>query len=160
MGKFKDELVKLHTLPNLVEVLCNRLTAWRHDLEPTVKVSHFLGLWATIEHQERVGWQAMLEGMPVQSWEEVQQRYFAWRKKQQTGKRWLVAIIQKLWDVAWDLWEHRNSILHDSDMNVAEQQLNLVVTVKYNMGPQTVTREARQLFRPGLNKLLLLPPAA
>ena len=160
MGKFKDELVKLHTHPNLGEVLCDRLTAWRHDLEPTVEVSHFLGLRTTIENQERVGWQAMLEGMPVQGWEEVQQRYFVWRKKRQTGKRWLVAIIKKLWDVAWDLWEHRNGILHDSDTNVAEQQLNFEVTVEYNMGPQTVTREARQLFRPGLNKLLLLLPAA
>jgi hypothetical protein len=147
MGKFKDELVKLHTLPNLVEVLCDCLTAWRHDLEPTVEESHFLGLWTMIENQEKVGWQAMLEGMPVQGREDVQQRYFVWRKKRQTaGKRWLVAINQKLWDVAWDLWEHRNSILHESDRNVAEQQLNLEVTVKYNMGPQTITREARQLF--------------
>ena len=160
MGKLKNELTKLHTLLNLTEVLCNRLTAWRHDAEPTVQVSHFLGLRTTIENQEKVGWQAMLEGMPVKGWEEVQQRYLIWRKKRQTGKQWLAAVIRKLWDVAWDLWEHRNGILHDVNTNVAEQQLNSEVTAEYNMGKQTVTKEARQVFQPGLDKLLLLPPAA
>jgi hypothetical protein len=24
--------------------------------------------------------------------------------------RWMVALIQKLWDVAWDLWEDQNGI--------------------------------------------------
>jgi hypothetical protein len=160
MEKFKNELVRLHTLPNLADVLCDRLTAWRHDLEPTVEISNFLGLRTTVDKQDKVGWQTMLEGMPVKGWEEVQQRYFVWRKKRQTGKRWLAAIIRKLWDVAWDLWEHRNGILHDCDTNLAEQQLNSEVAIEYELGPQTVTREARQLFWPRLTKLLLGPPAA
>jgi hypothetical protein len=56
--------------------------------------------------------------------------------------------------------KRHTGILHNSDTNVIEQQLNSEVTAEYNLGPQTVTRQARQIFRPGLNKLLLLPPAA
>ncbi len=28
------------------------------------------------------------------------------------GKRWTTALIRKLWDVAWDLWEFRNAVYH------------------------------------------------
>jgi hypothetical protein len=31
----------------------------------------------------------------------------------------LTALIQKLWDVAWDMWDHRNRVLHDQEHSVA-----------------------------------------
>jgi hypothetical protein len=65
MERLKQEMTQACTLPNLIEVLCNRLTAWRNDVAPTVPVSNFLGLRATIAEQDNVGWQAMLEGLPV-----------------------------------------------------------------------------------------------
>jgi hypothetical protein len=35
------------------------------------------------------------------------------------GKRWAIALIQKLWDTAWDLWEQRNGILHEQEKIVS-----------------------------------------
>jgi hypothetical protein len=157
MENLKVALVKACTHPNIVEVLIDRLTSWRYDLEPSsITVSNFLGLRATVECQDRIGWQAMLEGTPVIGWAEVQQRYLEWRKKRRTGS----AVIQKMWDVAWDLWDHRNGILHNKEVNIAEQQQDREVEEEFNLGPSTVTREAKRLFRPGLNNLLTLPPAA
>jgi len=26
--------------------------------------------------------------------------------------QWTAALIQKLWDIAWDMWEHQNKALH------------------------------------------------
>ena len=160
MENLKVTLVKACTHPNIIEVLIDRLTAWRYDLEPSIPVSNFLGLRATIECQDRIGWQAMLEGTPVIGWAEVQQRYLEWRKKRRTGKRWLLAVIQKMWDVAWDLWDHRNGILHNKEVNIAEQQQDREVEAEFSLGPSTVTREAQRLFRPGLRSLLTMPPAA
>ena len=65
MAHFQQELVRAYTLPDLAEVLCDRLTAWRNNVAPTGQASNFLGLRATIDAQDRVGWQAMLEGLPV-----------------------------------------------------------------------------------------------
>jgi hypothetical protein len=117
-------------------------------------------LRATIDAQDKVGWQAMLEGLPVHGWAEVQHRYLVWRKKRRTGKRWLSSIIQKLWDVAWDLWDHRNRILHDTDTNLAAQQQRREIEEEYSRGSSTVTQEAKRLFQPGLVRLLALPPSA
>jgi hypothetical protein len=40
------------------------------------------------------------------------------------GKRWTVALIKKLWDIAWDLWEHRNGVLHEKDNAVSSAELH------------------------------------
>ena len=44
MDKIKRELVIAHTLPNLAEVLCDCLTAWRINSAPAVPVSNFSGI--------------------------------------------------------------------------------------------------------------------
>ena len=110
-------MIQQKTLPNLVMVICDRLSAWRNNSRPTIMVSSFLGLRSTVQSQEDVGWRSLLEGLPVRGWAEVQQRYYEFIGSRKTGERWLTALIQKLWDVAWDLWDHRNSVVHDKDSN-------------------------------------------
>jgi hypothetical protein len=51
-------------------------------------------------------------------WESVRTdcRFHSRGKSQEVlGLRWVSALIRKLWTVAWDQWEHRNSILHERD---------------------------------------------
>jgi hypothetical protein len=31
-----------------------------------------------------------------------------------TGLRWTQALISKLWEVSWDMWQHRNHIKHNT----------------------------------------------
>ena len=101
-----------------------------------------------------MGWQAFLEGTPVKQWAEVQQCYYDWIKSKKSGERWLTAIIQKVWDVAWDLWEHRNSIMHAKDSSAQLMKLQMEIKAEFEMGPATVTTDARILFRPGLDIIL------
>jgi hypothetical protein len=55
---------------------------------------------------------AILSGRPSPvGWSEVQHRYYEFLDSRRTGLRWLTALIQKLWDVAWDMWDHRNRAL-------------------------------------------------
>ena len=96
-------MIKQKTLPNLAAIICDRLSAWRNQASPTVTVSPFLGLRGMVNAQDKVGWRALLEGCPVQGWAEVQQWYFEWIHNWRSGERWLVALIQKLWEVAWDM---------------------------------------------------------
>jgi hypothetical protein len=43
--------------------------------------------------------------------------------ERKTGKRWISSLIKKLWEIAWDLWEHRNGVLHDKINGYANQSL-------------------------------------
>jgi hypothetical protein len=48
----------------------------------------------------------------------MQQQYYDLARSRRTGKRWAIALIEKMWDIAWDLWEHRNVILHEQDNTI------------------------------------------
>lgn len=41
-----------------------------------------------------------------------------------TGKRWTLALIKKMWGIAWDLWEHRNGILHETQNVISSAALH------------------------------------
>jgi hypothetical protein len=48
-----------------------------------------------------------LEGGLAVDWQFAQQRYFKPLRSMKSGRRWVSALIRKLWTVAWDQWEHR-----------------------------------------------------
>jgi hypothetical protein len=105
------------THPTIQEVVCNYLTAWRTDQPFPPCSSHFPGVQAALNSQAAVGWQVFLEGCRVADWAEIQQRYYSWLGRRRTGRRWISMLIRKLWDVAWDLWEHRNGYAHRDSTN-------------------------------------------
>jgi hypothetical protein len=43
-----------------------------------------------------------------------------------SGKRWVVAVIKKMWDISWDLWEHKNHVLHKQDYIVRDQSIRMI----------------------------------
>ena len=49
------------------------------------------------------------KSLPAKVWSDAQKRYFESLSKRNTGKRWITAIIQKLWDVSGGY--HRERIL-------------------------------------------------
>ncbi len=44
---------------------------------------------------------------------EAQHTCFQWLGSHKLGQRWMIASIEKAWDVARDEQEHHNVILHD-----------------------------------------------
>jgi hypothetical protein len=48
-------------------------------------------------------------------WADTQQRYLESLSKRSTGLRWTAAVIEKLWDICWDLWSTRNDFEHKED---------------------------------------------
>jgi hypothetical protein len=48
-------------------------------------------------------------------WKGIQQQYLEFLGRHNTSRKWVVReLIKKLWVIAWDMWEHRNRILHDT----------------------------------------------
>jgi hypothetical protein len=45
-------------------------------------------------------------------WEAMQAQYYHDIKSRRSSKRWTVALITKLWEVAWELWDFRNAVFH------------------------------------------------
>jgi hypothetical protein len=71
----------------------------------------------------------LLEGWASFEWSIAQQEYYKLIGSLKSGKRWMIALIKKLWLIAWDMWEHRNGILHEKEntqVMTQERHLNTI----------------------------------
>jgi hypothetical protein len=96
--------------------------------------------------QDNLGWKAAFEGKWHKDFASIQQSYLRSMGHQRTGRRWLISLIKKLWEVAWDLWEDRNGI----QAGLREQQLREEalqrITDAYARGPSGLHPASRKLF--------------
>ena len=69
-------------------------------------------------------------------WMDIQERYYKNNRIRWTGRRWLTALIKKLWLVAWDFWEHQNGI--NQENQEALQQLANQDTIRDEYGQGSI----------------------
>ncbi len=109
--------------------------------------------------QNDIGWQTFIEGWTAMEWESAQQDYYNFIMSRRTGKHWMTALSRKLWLVAWDLWEHRNGILHAQTNTISDKKLQAVnrkVTVLFSKYQQILTATIEKyLFSVPLQQLLM-----
>jgi hypothetical protein len=70
--------------------------------------------------------------------------------KRNSGERWVWLLIQKLWDVAWNQWEHRNEEVYKTENLVTQveaEQLNGWIREAIRIGQGLVLAGDRYLFR-------------
>jgi hypothetical protein len=102
MGTFNQQaLRKLDTDPDILQAIITYLTSWQNEqfLHPIRedKLSKLMAL------QDNIGTKQFFEGWIHLEWERAQHHYYTAIKSQRSGKRWTIALITKLWDVAWDM---------------------------------------------------------
>ncbi len=97
------------------------LKSWREAMDPP-SATNFL-TESLLGNQLSNGWQRFFEGWILKEWTTAQQAYYSSIKSYRTGRRWTVAIIKKMWDIAWDLWEHWNCTLHETQNMVSSVTL-------------------------------------
>lgn len=163
------------TSDDIIEAICSGLRHWRNNSRPRhlspildaiMEEQGFHGWNEILEgrarrgvliaslmtQQNRIGWEAFLEGRPAIGWQLAQERHYrSIPRCMKTGRRWITALIKKLWDTAWSLWDHRNRILHDSEMSVARQELTNRIREQFDLGTAQLPRSVRQLFTNGFD---------
>jgi hypothetical protein len=107
--------------PDLQEVILNYLNGWRYGTTDDLPIPY--GLNQLIDQQNAIGWKSFLEGWTGSEWEATQQAHYNLIRSRKSGKRWVISLIKKMWEVAWDLWEHRNSILHNKENAVSDESI-------------------------------------
>jgi hypothetical protein len=95
------------TSPDIQLVVTTRLGQLFSNLPFTPIPSLADDAQAALLIQDSIGWANFFEGCIAQEWEAIQEAYFHWCRSRKTGCRWTASLIQKLWDLSWDLWEHR-----------------------------------------------------
>ena len=146
---------KQNTHPGITQMIIANLRAWRLGTTAEPITSHqVFGLQEATRNQNSIGWQALLEGCPALGWKEAQQAYYEWLPSKRTGLRWLSALVRKLWQIAWDMWEHRNGILHDKEKGQAAQEREARIRAEFEEGFDDLDVDTQLLAKPGLRRIL------
>jgi hypothetical protein len=126
----------------------------RHHNKPIHLTNKYREREASIA-QDCIGWtNFMLRQMTGES-ASAQQDYLDYLGRRKTGKRWLIAVMAKLLNISWDMWDHRNGVLHHKDhplMQLASKAANWQIDKEYEQGPlnldygdQWLRRTSRQV---------------
>jgi hypothetical protein len=140
----------------MTNAIIEYLDGWRHSRNTTIKISQSW-IFPAIMDQEKLGWRNFLEGLPTKSWQEAQKIYFLRIGSLRSPKRWVISLIQKLWEVAWDMWEHRNGILHDKEQSIILQNLHTDIREEFARGSDGLAQEVKTLFIKGCEAVLAKP---
>lgn len=155
------------TAPGIAAAIGKRIRQWRkHSTEDIIDQATPLpryyrndefGTKEAVMEQDKIGWYNLLLGRLSTKWMDAQQKYLESLGKRTTGRRWTIAIISKLWDIAWDMWQHRNHIIHNTlhpkkqlEMELLGQQVNEL----YEQGSTELLNRDRTLFQKSLTTLL------
>lgn len=118
IAKLEQWLQDSLTDPDITTHITTRLLDWYNGQENGDDVS-----FIPVTEQNMIGWAYVIEGWICKSWRYKQAQSLQQINSAKSSLRWATALIQKLWDIAWDLWEHCNDIEHLND--IQEQHLKL-----------------------------------
>ena len=110
--KLRQWLSENKTSPDLEVDLIGRLQAWRAGRPPPALTTTSAAVSEAIEEQDSIGWWNFLLGRVSRKFAEVQSEHFKSIQSRRTGRPWLTGLIRQVWDLSFQMWEHRNNILH------------------------------------------------
>ena len=105
-----DTLTQLETHPGIQAAILDNLRRWRMGMTPRTTLDTTAAPCVLEQHE--IGWELMLYGFVGVQWQQVQEEHYRQIRSQRSAKRWTRMLIRKLILVSWDMWRHRNGILH------------------------------------------------
>ena len=157
---WSDPLVELDlwlashdTSPDIKELIIAGLDSWRSNQPPPSSP-----LPNIASRQAALGWQSFFEGRPSLGWAETQEQYFKSLSSKRSGHRWLVQVLLKLSNIAWDLWEHRNGFLYKQNAALAYEKQTLLIRDAFQRKHLHNPKDARRLFSRGIQAVLQAKP--
>ena len=138
------------TLPGIQQVIKSRLKTVRNRTEDLPATYYkWPGLNELVQAQDTLGWRIFLEVGILHEWAAKQQEYYDWIQKRNTGKQWITTLIKKLWEISWNMWEHRNREAKNptSPAVIREHaRIDAIITREYQ-DPSTLAQRDRRWFR-------------
>jgi hypothetical protein len=147
-------LAEQRTNNAMADLICSSLSSWRNGTEQMPPSSHLLGLRKAWIEQNDIGWGAAMEGRWSQAWVDIQERHFLRIRKRRSGKRWLTAIIRRMWDISWDLWDHRNAVQLERKKEERRAKNAVLIRYEFGLGHHGLDTHDRRLFECPLEEVL------
>ncbi len=145
LNKLKQWLWAQGTEPAVRDTLLTNLKAWSSSTQ--TKSSTHSTLWE--DEQTQIGWDRLLDGWLSQYWRSQQDKIWSQVRSHKSSRRWTSALIQKLWDISWDMWDHHNKELHSGSLEqqqILHSAVNEQIQWVYARGAQQLPCDALHLI--------------
>ena len=127
------KLIQRNISPQAAFITDQYLRSWREDLPSPTNLSIPHELTELFQCQQQLGWTAFCLGRVAIEWQQCTTSVDA----HNNPKRWVRALIQKLFLTIWNMWDHRNTVLHDPNGRILSrehEQVNAKIRLEYMMG--------------------------
>jgi hypothetical protein len=145
------------TCPDISRILSACLTSWAYGTRAYPQRSTRPGVEKALLDQDEIGWTNFVEGCIALEWTAVQDRYYKSIRSKKSGRQWTIALIKKLLDIAWDLWEHRNGFNNSPEHLEEHYEMDDVdaeICYQYRLGPEGLPQRFHYLFSGACDELL------
>jgi hypothetical protein len=129
---------------NIMPAISQGLKAWNTE-QPMETENFSQPLRTTIIQQTKIGWRNMLEGFLAKRWAKHQEDHLEKIKSRRSSRRWTAALVKKLAEVTWQMWDHRNSVNNDKETATMSIEINWKIQEEYRTGFGNLSRAARKL---------------
>ena len=159
-----QNLERLRTIPIIRFHLVETLRQWRitGQVSPSAFPSSIMNKsqFEPFSEQHRIGWKQFMEGLITKKWGQLQETYKD-RIQNMTGETWAKKVIQLIWKMNFEIWNHRNTKLHESEGFLENleggEDLNQAIRFEFEVGPQNIHTDLHQLFQGNIEDLLKKP---
>ena len=148
--------------PELAQSIKDNLHAWKYHLPPPFEHPTNQILCQAIRVQNRIGWKSFIKGFWSLHWRECQEAHFQEIKSNKSAMLWLSKTQRKIWHIAWEMWQHRNNVLHDNNKSIhptVRNSLITEITLQWQEGISTLPARYTNLFQGTLEAKLRADPA-
>ena len=110
LQQWMEEEAKTH--PGIADTIHSTLCSWKLHKQQTPPVDR--NTREAFYEQTTIGWWNFMFGLHSNKWQKIQQAHYDRIGSKRSVRRWTSLLIRKLWDTAWDQWQHRCYVANDT----------------------------------------------
>ena len=134
----KETFDKHFTSPDLQACILEVLITYQSKLPilPLAQAYPSVVRVAILEQNE-IGWDNFMIGRWSTKWQEAQEIFLLQSKSKRSSLRWTTAIIKKLLEMCWNIWDFRNGQVNGKGSEkdrLAHRELNNLIRQEYMAG--------------------------
>ena len=134
--------------PELRESIIENLSTWHDNKQRPTSIYNNTIINQAVQTQHRIGWKSFIEGFISTDWKRCQAEHLSRTRK--SPELWMAKLQNKIWQIAWTMWDHRNKHLHEDNNHIhatSLEALNDQIMTELAIGLDTLPQKYSRLFQ-------------
>lgn len=142
---------------DMADALYHNLMAWQSFSPFPPQLPESPTLRRALLDQDKLGWFQVFDGFLARSWRAHVQTYFSTIDNAKSSMLWMSRLQNRIWRIPWEMWSHRNNILHHEESTLHQHELvavNSSIIQEWTRGQATLPNRYKHLFQGTLQSRL------